>query len=71
MEIRQQDNESTEGISERLESALLNMNLVGGNMHPEELQAKEKVTNPSCSYEDTAVTMEKIHGYPHHRVSKR
>ena len=69
--MRQQENEYTDRISELLDSTLLNLKLVGGNMHPEELQAKEKVTNPSCSYEDTAVTMEKIHGYPHHRVSKR
>ena len=38
----QQDNESTEGISERLDSALLNpkSEAGGGNMHQEELQDK-------------------------------
>ena len=38
--MRQKDNESTEVISKRLDSALLNLNPVGGNMHPEELQSK-------------------------------
>ena len=38
----QQDNEYTEGIYELLDSELLNLNLVGGNMHPEELQVEEK-----------------------------
>ena len=32
--ILQQDNESTEGIYELLESMLLNLKKVGGNMHP-------------------------------------
>ena len=36
----QQYNESTKGISERLDSALLNLKLVGGNMQPEELKMK-------------------------------
>ena len=40
MEIRQQDNGYTEGISNSLDSVLLNLKLVGGNMHPEELQYK-------------------------------
>ena len=31
---------STEVISERLDSALLNLNMVGGEMYPEELQDK-------------------------------
>ena len=34
------------------------MKLFGGNMHPEELQAKEKVINPSRSDEYTDVTVE-------------
>ena len=38
-------------------SALLNLNLSGGNMHPEEFQAKEKVINPSRSDKDTDVNM--------------
>ena len=33
--IRQQDNEFTEGISGRLYYALLNLQIVCGNMHPE------------------------------------
>ena len=53
-----QDKKYNEGIYKRLYSALLNLKLVGGNMHPEELQAKRKVINISCSYEATAVTME-------------
>ena len=35
--MRQKYNESTEGISERLDSALLNLKLVGGNMNPKGL----------------------------------
>ena len=38
--MRQQDNESTEGISELPDSALLHLKMVGGNMHPEDLQSK-------------------------------
>ena len=53
--MRQQDNEYTEVVSERLESALLNMKLLGGNMHPEELQSTEKVINNSRSYNDTTI----------------
>ena len=55
--MRQKDNESTEGIFERLDPASLNMNLVSGNMHSGELQDKKKVVNPSRSDEDTAVTL--------------
>ena len=50
--------ESNEGISERLESALPNLKLVGGKMHPEEFQAKEKFINTSRSDKDTVVTVE-------------
>ena len=57
--MHQQDNISGEGISEHLDSTLLNLKLVGGNMHPEELQAKQKVINILCSDKDTAVTVEK------------
>ena len=56
--MRQKYNEYTEGISERLDSALLNLNMVGGNMNPEELQYKEKVINTSRSDKDTDVTVE-------------
>ena len=56
--MSQQEKIYTEGISERLESALLNLNLDGGNMHIEELQANERVINTSRSDEDTAVTVE-------------
>ena len=58
LKLRQQDNNSTEGISDILDSVLLNLNLASGNMHPEELQAKDKVINTSCSDEDTAVTVD-------------
>ena len=51
----QQDKKSTESISERLESGLLNLKLAGGNMNVEELRAKGKVTNHSRSDEYTAV----------------
>ena len=34
------------------------MTLVDSNMHPEELQDKEKVTNPLHSDEDTSVTLD-------------
>ena len=54
----QKDKKYTEGISKHLNYALINLNLVGGNMHPEELQDKEKVINSSRSDEYNAVTME-------------
>ena len=54
----QQGNKITEGINKRLNSLLLNIKLVGGYMHPEELQAKKKVINTSRSDEDTTVTVE-------------
>ena len=57
--IVHQENESTEGIYDRLYSALLNLKLVGCNIYPEGLQSKEKVINPSRSDKDTAVTVEK------------
>ena len=38
--MNQKDNDSTEGIYEWLKSTLLNLNLVGGNMKPEELLKK-------------------------------
>ena len=56
--MRQKDKKYTEGISEHLDPELLNINLAGGNMHTEEIQAKEKVTNLSCSEEDNSVTVE-------------
>ena len=34
LKLRQQDNNSTEGISDILDSVLLNLNLASGNMHP-------------------------------------
>ena len=40
MDIHQQDNESTEDISERIDSVLLNLKLVCGNMHPEGSKTK-------------------------------
>ena len=58
LKICQKDNESTEVIYKHLEYALLSMKLVGCNMNPEELQYKEKVNNPSRSYEYTDVTAE-------------
>ena len=56
--IYQQDNKYTEGISKHLDSELLNLNLFGGNTHTEEIQAKEKSINTSCSDMATAVTVE-------------
>ena len=55
--MHQQENECTEVIYERLEAALLNMKLVGGNMHLEELQSKEKSINPLHSYKYNVVTV--------------
>ena len=57
--MRHQDRKSNERIFEQLDSMYLNLKLVGGNMHPEELQAKQKVVNILCSDKDTAVTVEK------------
>ena len=54
----QQDDKSTEVNSEHLDSALLNLKLVGGKIHPEELQAKVKIINHSRLDEDTDVIME-------------
>ena len=54
----QQEKESTEGIYKSLDSAFLNMNLVGGNMHPKECQAKEKAISHSGSDKATDVTVE-------------
>ena len=34
------------------------MNIIGGKIHPEELQAKEKFINPYSSYEATSITVE-------------
>ena len=56
--MRQQDKESTWGISERLDSVLLNLKLVGGNTHPKELQSKIKVINPLRLDKDTAISVE-------------
>ena len=56
--MSQQDKIYTEGISKRLESALLILNLDGGNMNTEELQANERVINTLRSDEDTAVAVE-------------
>ena len=56
--ICQQRNGPTEGISKNLESELLNLKLVGGNMYTEELQSKEKFINNSCSEEANYVNVE-------------
>ena len=40
--IIQQDNDYNEGIYERLDSTLLNLKLVSGKIHSEELKTKQK-----------------------------
>ena len=55
--MRQQDNKYTEVIYDRLDSALLNLKLVGGNIHPKELQARETFLNTSCSEKYTDITV--------------
>ena len=57
MDIHQQDNESTEDISERIDSVLLNLKLVCGNMHPEGSE-KKKDRNSTNNDEDNYVTVE-------------
>ena len=51
LKIRQQDNKSTEGIYEKIDSMLLNLKLVDGNMHPEQFKTKEKYSNSTYNYE--------------------